>query len=212
MNMPSPSPALRHALHSLHAPPTLHGWNQPDWEDVLPPSGRMRQAAVLVGLVPRAHGTQVLLTRRTEALREHAGQVSFPGGRIEPDDRDAAAAAIRETGEEIAIPPAHIAPIGYLDPLLTISGFRVMPVAAWIAPDYVARPDPAEVADVFEVPLDYLLAQANRRHFDVDYRGRKRRILEYVNGADGYAPPHRIWGATAAILDNLAQRLAQAGQ
>ena len=202
---------LARSLHPIDAVPDGPEWNRDELEgllDGLAPVG----AAVLVGLVERDDDVQVLLTRRTEALREHAGQVSFPGGRIEPDDRDAAAAAIRETGEEIAIPPAHIAPIGYLDPLLTISGFRVMPVAAWIAPDYVARPDPAEVADVFEVPLDYLLAQANRRHFDVDYRGRKRRILEYVNGADGYAPPHRIWGATAAILDNLAQRLAQAGQ
>lgn len=205
-----PSQILLHALHGLHAPPAQQGWNRHEWQDVLPALERMRQAAVLVGLVPRAQGMQVLLTRRTDALREHAGQVSFPGGRIEPDDRDAVAAAIREAGEEIALLPTQIAPIGYLDPLLTISGFRVMPVAAWIAPDYVARPDPSEVADVFEVPLDYLLADANRRQFAVDYRGRKRSVLEYVDAADGYAPPHRIWGATAAILHNLAERLAQA--
>lgn len=198
--------AIRFALHALHTPPVA-ARNRAELDDVLPPIEQMRQAAVLVGLVPRSQMLQVLLTRRTDALRHHAGQVSFPGGRIEPTDADPIAAAVREAGEEIALKPEQIQPIGYLDPLVTVSGFQVLPVAACIDPDYVARPDPSEVADVFEVPLEYLLATPNRRHFKFDYRGRSRRVLEYVHAADGYAPPYRIWGVTASILDNLAERL-----
>ena len=97
-------------------------------------------AAVLVGLVPRAEGLQVLLTRRNDGMRHHPGQVSFPGGRIETDDADAAAAAIREAGEEIGMPADQITPLGYLDPLATITGFRVLPLAAVITPDYRRAP------------------------------------------------------------------------
>ena len=193
--------ALRSILHPLTELPMQAGWNHEELADLLPP-GPQVEAAVLAGLVPRKQGTQVLLTRRTDGLRHHGGQVSFPGGRIEPGDADAVAAAIRESNEEIALASPQIEPLGFLDPFTTISGFRVVPVVAVIDPSYVAVPDPNEVADVFEVPLDYLMAPENLRRVEVDYRGRRRAVLEYD------WPGQRIWGATAAILFNLRQRLA----
>lgn len=167
----------------------------------LPRPDLMAEAAVLVGLVPRATGTVVVLTRRTDSLRHHPGQVSFPGGRIEPSDRDAVAAAIRETGEELGITPFQITPLGFLDPLSTITGFRVLPLVATIDPLYVARPDPNEVADVFEVPLAFLLDPANLATHVLDYRGRPREVFEFRY------PAQRIWGATASMLLNLRERL-----
>lgn len=192
--------ALQRVLHPLGSVPTGQGWNHEDLVDLLPSQLPM-EAAVLAGLVPRASGTHVLLTRRTDSLRHHGGQVSFPGGRIEMSDANAVAAAIRESREEIALEPTHIEPLGFLDPLTTISGFRVLPVVAVIDPDYVATPDPGEVADVFEVPLDYLMARENLRQVELDYRGRPRSVLEYD------WPGQRIWGATAAILYNLREKL-----
>lgn len=191
---------LRHVLHPLDRLPTAPGWNHEELIDLLPP-GEPAEAAVLAGLVPRPQGTQVLLTRRNDDLRHHGGQVSFPGGRIEASDGGVLAAALRETQEEIALGSEQIAPLGYLDPFTTISGFRVVPVVAVIDPAYVPRPNPDEVADVFEVPLDYLMTPANLRRVEMDYRGRRRVVLEYS------WPGQRIWGATAAILYNLRQRL-----
>ena len=193
---------LQRALHPLGAAPRTAGWNHEELIDLLPP-GPLAEAAVLAGLVPRDSGTQVLLTRRTDGLRHHAGQVSFPGGRIEPTDADVVAAALRESHEEIALQASQAVPLGFLDPFTTISGFRVVPVVAVIDPAFVPKPEPGEVADVFEVPLDYLLAPDNLRRVEVDYRGRRRAVLEYD------WPGQRIWGATAAILFNLRQRLEQ---
>lgn len=193
--------ALLEILHPLNAMPSQQGWNHEELVDLLPP-GPPIESAVLAGLVPRRNGTQVLLTRRTDGLRNHGGQVSFPGGRIEASDLNPVAAAIRETGEEIALTPRQIAPLGFLDPFTTISGFRVMPVVAAIDPEYVAVPNPDEVADVFEVPLDFLMAPENLRRVEVDYRGRRRAVLEYD------WPGQRIWGATAAMLFNLREKLA----
>ena len=192
---------LARALHPLSRVPAGPGWNHQELADLLP-AGVQVEAAVLVGLVPRDAGTQVLLTRRNDGLRHHGGQVSFPGGRIEPFDRDVVAAAMRESREEIALQARQMEPLGFLDAFTTISGFRVVPVVALIDPDYVAQPDPAEVAEVFEVPLDYLMAPASLRRMQVRYEGRDREVLEYDY------PAQRIWGATAAILWNLRQRLA----
>jgi 8-oxo-dGTP pyrophosphatase MutT (NUDIX family) len=204
---------LRAVLHPVDAPPAGPGWNHDDLVDVLPDMP-LREAAVLVGLVTRSEGWQVLLTRRTDELRHHAGQVSFPGGRIEPDDRDAIAAALRESHEEIGLQAAQAAPVGFLDPLCTITGFRVLPLVAMVDPEFVPRPDPGEVAEVFEVPLDYLLDPANLNTFDINTMlgrpipgGRPRRVLEFVDRGN---PRQRIWGATASILYNLRERIAAA--
>ncbi|MCC8537143.1 CoA pyrophosphatase [Xanthomonas axonopodis pv. poinsettiicola] len=194
---------LRRALYPLDTAPDGPGWNHAELID-LSEGGTCAEAAVLCGLVPRAQGTTVLLTRRTDSLRHHAGQVSFPGGRMEPSDADAAAAALRESCEEIALGAGQVHALGYLDPFLTVSGFRVTPVVAVIDPGFVAVPQPEEVAEVFEVPLAYLMDPDNLRSVELEFRGRPRRVLEYD------WPGQRIWGATAAILLNLRRRLEQA--
>jgi 8-oxo-dGTP pyrophosphatase MutT (NUDIX family) len=190
------------ALYPLASPPLGDGWNHAEMIDLLPEDKPLVDAAVLIGLVERSEGTQVLLTRRTDVLRNHAGQVSFPGGRLEPDDVDAVAAAVRETFEEVGIPAVQVVPLGYLDAFTTITGFRVLPVVATIASDYVARPDPNEVAEVFEVPLSFLLDPANLGSLSLEHRGRMRQVWEFSY------PDQRIWGVTAAIVLNLRERLA----
>lgn len=191
---------LSRALHPLHTPPTGDGWNRSELADLLPP-GPLIEAAVLVGITPRANGAHVVLTRRTETLRQHGGQVGFPGGRTEPDDRDAAAAALRESQEEIALAPGQVLLLGYLDPFVTITGYRVTPVVAGIDPGFTPVPSPDEVADVFEVPLAYLMQPDNLHQVDITHRGKVRHVMEF-----GW-PGQRIWGATAAILYNLRRRL-----
>jgi 8-oxo-dGTP pyrophosphatase MutT (NUDIX family) len=202
---------LRAVLHPIDAPPPGPGWNHRDLVDLLP-DAPLREAAVLVGLIDRIEGWHVLLTRRTDDLRHHAGQVSFPGGRIEADDVDAIAAALRESLEEIGLAPAQASPVGFLDPLCTITGFRVSPVVAIVDPEFVPRPDPGEVAEVFEVPLDYVLDPRNLRALDIASiagrpvpDGRPRKVLEFVDRGN---PGQRIWGATASILFNLRERIA----
>lgn len=196
---------LRGALYPLRHPPAGEGWNRSELDDLLPATARLAEAAVLVGLVPReGAGTQVLLTRRTDALRHHGGQVSFPGGRVEADDAGVLGAALRESHEEIALGERQVAPLGYLDPFLTVSGFRVTPVVAAIDPDYVPRPHPGEVAEVFEVPFEFLMSPTHLRQVEMEFRGRPRSVLEYD------WPGQRIWGATAAILYNLRRRLEEA--
>ena len=193
------------ALHPLATPPTARAWNLDELFDLLPDGVEgLRPAAVLVGLVDRGEGLQVLLTRRTEALRHHAGQISFPGGRIEANDVDPVAAALREAQEEIGLQPAQACALGYLDPFVTITGFHVFPVVAAIAPTFSAIRDPGEVDEVFELPLDFLMDPANARQLLVDYRGGQRTLVEFVHQQD------RVWGATASMLVNLRQRLEQA--
>ena len=195
---------LSRSLHPIDAVPNGPEWNRDELDGLLDghdPVG----AAVLVGLVQRDDGVQVLLTRRTDALRQHAGQVSFPGGRIDPEDSGALAAALREANEEVGLAAAQAAPLGYLDPMRTITGYRVVPVIARIAPSFVPHPDPAEVAAVFEVPLSFLLAPGNLHRLDIEFGGRVRHVLEY--SPYPAAPEQRIWGVTAEILYNLRQRL-----
>lgn len=195
---------LPRALHSLAEPPPGAAWNLPDLLDLLPRGAPLRPAAVLVALVERTGGPQVLLTRRTEALRLHAGQVSFPGGRIEEDDSDPVAAALREAEEEVGLAQRLSQPLGYLDPFATITGFHVYPVVATVSGDFLPRLDPAEVAEAFEVPLDFLLDPANLQALEVDWQGHRRRIHEFQYGG------HRIWGATASMLVNFRERLERA--
>lgn len=191
------------ALHPLDRPPPGPGWNHAELSDLLPAGLPLRRAAVLVALVERAGGPQVLLTRRTEALRHHAGQIAFPGGRIENSDADPVEAALREAFEEVGLAGDLSTPHGYLDPFVTITGFHVFPVVASVSGDFRAVPDPSEVAEAFEVPLHFLLDPANVHSLDVDFQGRQRRILEFRYGG------HRIWGATASMLVNFRQRLEQ---
>jgi 8-oxo-dGTP pyrophosphatase MutT (NUDIX family) len=199
-----PIERLPRALHALDQPPSGPGWNLPELSDLLPAGAPLRPAAVLIALIERANGPCVLLTRRTEALRLHAGQVSFPGGRIEADDADPVAAALREAEEEVGLAAALSSPRGYLDPFVTITGFHVYPVVATVSGGYVPRLDPSEVAEAFEVPLHFLLDPANVRELEMDWQGRRRRLLEYRYEG------HRIWGATAAMLVNFRHRLEQA--
>ncbi len=200
--------SLAHALHPLDAPPSARGWNVDELDGLLDGAVELREAAVLVGLVRRADGLQAVLTRRTDTLRHHAGQVSFPGGREEPGDGGPLQAALREACEEIGLTAAQVQPLGYLDPLATITGYRVTPVVALLDPDFEAVPEPGEVAEVFEAPLAFLMARDSLRHVDIEFRGRTRHVLEYEILAA--APTHRIWGATASILLNLRDRLERA--
>jgi 8-oxo-dGTP pyrophosphatase MutT (NUDIX family) len=157
-------------------------------------AGPPTPAAVLVPLVNRADGLSVLFTRRSADLPDHGGQISFPGGRIEPGDADAGAAALREAEEEVGLPSARVTLLGRLADYETVTGYRVTPVVGWIEPPFEIKVEPVEVAAVFEVPLAFLLEPANQqRHF---------RMVGDVR-RDYYAIPygeHYIWGATAAML------------
>ena len=194
---------LLRVLHPTDRPPRGPGWNHAQLADLLPPQPP-REAAVLVGLVPRPAGTTVLLTLRTDTLRNHGGQVGFPGGRIEASDLHPAAAALRECAEEIALAPEQAVALGFLDPFITISNYRVLPLVAVLDPDFVAVPSPDEVAEVFEVPLAFLMDMDNLLARPIEWGGHTRSVLEYT------WPDQRIWGATAAMLVNLHQRLEQA--
>jgi 8-oxo-dGTP pyrophosphatase MutT (NUDIX family) len=165
------------------------------------PGGKLKQAAVLVPLIDHADGLSVLLTQRTAHLAAHAGQISFPGGGMEPEDADAVAAALRETEEEIGLARDRIEILGRLDLYVTGTGFEVTPVVGLIRPPFPVTPDPFEVAEIFEVPLDFLVDPANRERHSREFNGRTRHF---------YALPYRerfIWGATAGMLVNLAHVL-----
>lgn len=166
---------------------------------VLEPVSGLTPAAVLVAITDRAE-PGVILTRRTETLRRHAGQVAFPGGRIDPGE-DAITAALREAEEEIALPREQVALVGPADRYVTVTGFQVTPVIGVVPPDLPLTPSVAEVADWFEVPLAFLLDPANHAEREVDWQGRRRRYYEILWNE------RRIWGATAAMIVNLARRL-----
>jgi 8-oxo-dGTP pyrophosphatase MutT (NUDIX family) len=159
-----------------------------------------KPAAVLVPVVERSEPT-VLLTQRTADLASHAGQISFPGGRIELTDESPVAAAVREAKEEVGLAPTLIEPIGYLDLYLTFSGFRILPTVARVKPDFSLTINPSEVVDAFEVPLQFLMTPANHQRKSRDWKGITR---------DYYAMPfgdRYIWGITAGILRNLYDRI-----
>jgi 8-oxo-dGTP pyrophosphatase MutT (NUDIX family) len=163
--------------------------------------GKLTPAAVLFALVCRPEGHQALLTRRTDHLRDHPGQVSFPGGRMEPEDASPLHTALREAQEEIGLAPDLPRILGYLPTYRTATGFQVYPVVALLDPPFDLDLDPFEVAEVFEAPLDFLLNPANHRRETLFYRGAWR---EYTSMSYG---DHYIWGATAGMIASLSRRL-----
>ncbi|MCR4376975.1 MAG: CoA pyrophosphatase [Rhodospirillales bacterium] len=167
----------------------------------LRPDKPLRPAAILVALVERKAGIGVLLTRRAEHLEHHPGQISFPGGHIERTDRDATAAALRETHEEIGIAPERIEVLGRLNDYVTRTGFHVTPVVGAVRPPLNIRPDSREVDEVFEVPLAFFLDPANHHKHERLYEGVPRSFYAMPYG-DYY-----IWGATAGMLMDLYRTL-----
>jgi 8-oxo-dGTP pyrophosphatase MutT (NUDIX family) len=159
------------------------------------------RAAVLVPLVERADGWFVVLTLRSADLADHAGQISLPGGRIEPEDADPRAAALREAEEEIGLGRDYVETAGRLDTWLTGTGFEVTPIVGMVRPPPPYKPDPVEVAEVFEVPLDFILDKRNHQWRSRDLAGQKRYFwaIPYLH--------RNIWGVTAGMLVNLAEAL-----
>jgi 8-oxo-dGTP pyrophosphatase MutT (NUDIX family) len=190
-----PPPAQRNWIEerlARPAPASARGMN--DGFRLPGRDGAATPAAVLVPLVNRPEGLSVLLTQRGADLPDHPGQISFPGGRVEPEDRDHVAAALRETAEEVGLASDRVAILGALAAYETVTGYRVTPVVGWVEPPFSVHPDPVEVADVFEVPLAFLLDPDNqKRHFRM--LGTLRRDYWAIPYGDRY-----IWGATAAML------------
>lgn len=184
----------------------------PAWDPEIPGDGSLfadrapAHASVLVPLVVHAGATTVLLTRRTDHLRDHAGQISFPGGRAETHDEDAVATALREAEEEVGLARRHVDVIGALPHYTTVTGFIVTPVVALVQPGFDLALDPFEVAEAFEVPLAFLMNPAHHQRHAFDFGGAQRRFLSMpwvAAGADGAPRQYFIWGATAAMLRNL---------
>ncbi len=174
-------------------------------------AGRLAPASVLVPLVQRPEGLKVLLTQRTDHLRDHAGQISFPGGRVEEHDADAVATALREAEEEVGLPRANVDVIGALPHYTTVTNYVVTPVVALVKPPFTLRLDSFEVAEAFEVPLVFLMTPAHHQRHEIEFEGRRRQFLSMPwegMGTDGEPRRYFIWGATAAMLRNLYAVLA----
>lgn len=196
------------AAQRLHAvAPAMHRFSDDDLNPtarMIPDNEEPKPAAVLVALVPRADGLNLLLTERQPHLRRHAGQIAFPGGRIDDTDVDAVAAALRETEEETGIAPSFVEPLGFLDTYLTSTNYRVVPVVGVVRPGFTVTPQEAEVKDVFEVPLGFLMNPAHHERHSRDWQGQTRYY---------YAMPWQgryIWGATAGMIRNLYRLMYEA--
>lgn len=162
---------------------------------------KLRPAAVLVPIIERSEGTTVLLTQRTEHLNHHAGQISFPGGRVEPEDTDAVDTALRETEEEIGLDRTFVEVVGQLDIYETVTGFSITPVVGFVNTEFSLSIDGGEVSEAFEIPLDFILNPINHQRHSREFAGARRHY---------YAMPYQeryIWGATAGMLVNLSKRL-----
>ncbi len=167
---------------------------------LLPENTKLKPAAVLVPLISRDGTLSVLLTQRTETLSNHAGQIAFPGGRIDAGET-AVDAALREAEEEVALERRYVEPLGYLDGYLTVTGYLVKPVVALVQPEHSTSPQEQEVADVFEVPLEFLMNKSNMRIDTREFKGLQRRYYAFPYGE------RYIWGATAGMIKNLYDRL-----
>ena len=165
---------------------------------------KLMPASVLFPIVLREYGPSVLLTQRTDDLRDHPGQISFPGGRVEPEDVSPAHTALREAQEEIGLSSAHVEIIGYLPEYFTVTGYRITPVVALVTPPFDLRPDPREVAEVFEVPLAFLMNPDNYQRHSALYAGKLRHYFAMPYG------DYFIWGATAGIIVTLFRALSGA--
>lgn len=173
----------------------------PDIRAALPPDRPLRLAAVLVPVIDREGGATVLLTQRTDHLSSHAGQVAFPGGRVDDTDKGPVDTALRETEEEIGLDRSFIDVIGALDTYETGTGFSITPIVGVVRPGFTLTLQADEVAQVFEVPLDFFLDPSNHQRESREWRGAMRHY--YVMPYDG----HHIWGATAGMLVNLYNKL-----
>jgi 8-oxo-dGTP pyrophosphatase MutT (NUDIX family) len=189
----------------------------PHWEPEFTGDGRLfverepAPASVLVPLVMRDGGLNVLLTRRTDHLRDHAGQISFPGGRAEPEDVDAVSAALREAEEEVGLRQDHVEVVGTLPVYRTVTAYVVTPVVAFVRPGFRLALDEFEVAEAFEVPLGHLMDPRHHQRHEFELEGARRSFLSMPwDAADAQGAPRRyfIWGATAAMLRNFYRFLA----
>ncbi|GLU32322.1 CoA pyrophosphatase [Trinickia caryophylli] len=181
--------------------PTDVYWREP---------GDPRAAAVLMPLVQREAGLTVLLTQRADHLSDHAGQISFPGGRREPDDANAVATALREAHEEIALASDRVEILGALPDYLTGTGFRVTPVVGLVHPPFALEADALEVAEIFEVPLAFLMHPANHEVRVLRWEGGERRFFSMPYPRPGVGSHYFIWGATAGMLRNFYRFLVAA--
>ena len=167
-----------------------------------PAGGVLRQAGVLVPVWLHEGQARLILTKRSSHLKHHPGQIAFPGGRIDPDDADAVAAALREAEEEVALPRHQVELLGTLDPYETGTGYAITPVVGLVPSGLAFTPQASEVADVFHVPFAHVMDPANHEVRSGEWQGRERRFYVIRHGN------HEIWGATAGILVNLSRRLA----
>lgn len=203
LNYENFSQHVRHTFKSSRAPEDFSprravGQLPPD----ALPQQPWRPAAVLLPLVIHPDMPTVLLTQRTEGLHEHAGQISFPGGGREARDLDPVETALRETQEEIGLKRSQVEVAGFLDGYLTITGYTVTPVVGLVQPGFILALDPLEVAEVFEVPLSFLMDPLNRKVEQREWAGRSVSYYVFTYGQ------HRIWGATAAMLVDFLDKLA----
>ena len=200
---------LRERLAETRAPEDPFDVVMPAGSEHWPPFVReqirqtLRPAGVLIPVIERLAGLSVLLTQRSAELKHHAGQVSFPGGRLEDHDRDVVQAALRETHEEVGIPPTSVVIVGYLPPMPTVTGYAVTAVVGLLRDDVALQLDHTEVEYAFEVPLAFLLDRRNERALEREYQGRRIPTVEF------HYEGERIWGATAHMLVELREILTK---